>query len=632
MDKPNSSTQRDERPILDAARRLYHLLDTRERRMMFVLIPAMTLMALMQVVGIASVFPFLALIAAPDVVTTNASLAFIYERLGFESTRLFLVFAGVSSMVLLFAGNALTALAEYLLLRFSWAVNHTLSLRLLRAYLSQPYVYFLQANTASLATNLLGEVRQVVSGFVISLLHLISRSIVTLFILALIGTLYPLLAALTFGFLGIAYSVSFVVIRRRMGQAGRQRAESDRGRYKAASEALAGIKDIQILGREEPFLERFRRHSHDYSKLMASQQAVTLIPRYALEIIAFGGMLLIVLVLLLRGSGVQLIVPTLGVFAIATLRLLTALQSLFSAVTNLRFSSASVDVVYRDLANVDLQASERGDREEPLALRSQIALRDVGFSYPHSRRPVLDKFTLVVPIGSSVGIVGATGSGKTTTVDLMLGLLQPDTGTVTVDDAVIDAENRRAWQRNLGYVPQQVYLADDTIAANIAFGVAEADIDRARVEQAARVAHIHDFIVTELADGYDTAVGERGVRLSGGQRQRLGIARALYHDPAVLVFDEATSALDSVTEEGILRSIRELEGRKTTVVIAHRMTTVRGCDIIYLLEKGKVLDSGSFDDLMVRSKEFRTMALAGYPGSDTGPMRYDPVDADGTPA
>jgi len=603
---PNESAS-----VAEAARRLFRLMNTRERKQVYLLLPAVTVMALMQVVGIASVLPFLALVTDPGAVQTNSYLALAYDRLGFESVTSFLIFVGIGALVLLVLSNMLTAFTEYLLLRFSWNLNHTLSVRMLREYLSKPYVFFLDQNTAGLATNLLGEVKQAVSGFVLALLQLVSRSIVTLFILGLLVALYPVLALSTFGFLGAAYGITFTIVRRGMADAGKLRSRSDRARYKAASEALSGIKDIKILGREEPFLKRYQHHSRAYTRQMARQQVIALVPRYAFETIAFGGMLVIVLVLLSRGSGVQEIVPTLGVFAFATLRLLPALQSLFSSLTNLRFSVPSIDILYNDIKGSGFESFEDAKDLDPLPLSHSLELTNVDFSYPTARGRVLEDFTLNIAANSTVGIVGATGSGKTTTVDILLGLLHPETGTLSVDGVVVDDGNRRAWQRNLGYVPQQIYLADDTIAANIAFGVRDKKVDRAAVERAAKMANIHDFIANDLPEGYATVVGERGVRLSGGQRQRLGIARALYHDPAVLVFDEATSALDGLTEESIFRAVSDLGKSKTIIMIAHRMTTVRDCDVIYLLDKGKVLDSGSFSELLARSPRFRAMAQAG---------------------
>jgi ABC-type multidrug transport system fused ATPase/permease subunit len=605
------STPDESSSVGQAMRRLFTLLDRREKRRFYWLIPAVTGMALLQVVGIASVLPFLALVTDPSIVETNGLLSRVYDLLGFQSTNGFLVFAGAAALALLVISNAFTALTEYLLLRYSWNLNHSLSVRLLREYVAKPYVFFLDQNSAALATNILSETKQAVRGFVLAALNLMSRTIVALFILALLIGLYPLLAILTFGFLGAAYAVTFMLVKRGMAESGRQRSHSDRARHQAAFEVLGGIKDIKLLGREEPFLKRYERHSRNYERQMAKQQVIALFPRYAFETIAFGGMLMIVLVLLLRGEGVQQIVPTLGVFAFATLRLLPALQSLFGSMTSLRFSVTAIDVLHRDITpDRDLHIGNRvGIQPQPFTHR--LELDSIDFTYPNGKGPVLKDFSLSVAANSTVGIVGPTGSGKTTTVDILLGLLEPSAGELKVDGVVIDANNRAAWQSNLGYVPQQIYLADDTIAANIAFGVRAKDVDRQAVERAATLANIHDFVANELPEGYDTVIGERGVRLSGGQRQRLGIARALYHNPAVLVFDEATSALDGITEESIFKAVSELGKSKTIVMIAHRMTTVRECDVIYLLEKGRVTAMGSYDELIATNARFRAMARAG---------------------
>ncbi len=611
---PVAGTSHESKGVIEAAGKLLALMDAGERRRFLLLLPAVTGMALLQVVGIASVLPFLAIVTDPTVVQRNALLARLYDLLGFTSLSSFLVFAGLGALVLLVVGNGFTAFVEWLLLRYTWSLNHNLSVKLLREYLAKPYVFFLDRNTAGLATNILSEAKQAVRGFVLAALQLITRGIVTLFILGLLLALYPLLAVMTFGFLGAAYGVTFLLVRRGMAESGRLRSQADRARFQAASEALSGIKDIRILGREEPFLRRFARHSRVYEKQMARQQVIASVPRYAFETIAFGGMLIIVLVLLLRGSGVADIVPTLGVFAFATMRLLPALQSLFASLTALRFSTPSIDVLHRDLEALGRHPAPTRP-VAPLPFRESIELRGVRFTYPGAPRPVLDGFDLRIEANTTVGLVGATGSGKTTTVDILLGLLEPEDGELLVDGVPVTDENRRAWQANLGYVPQQIYLADDTVAANIAFGVRREEIDMAAVERAARLANVHEFIATELPGGYQTVVGERGVRLSGGQRQRLGIARALYHDPKVLVFDEATSALDNVTEESIFRAVSDLGRSKTIVMIAHRMSTVRGCDVIYVLDRGAVEAQGTYDDLLAASPLFRAMVNAGTPES-----------------
>lgn len=608
----------ESRSVMESLSKLLRLVSQEDKRRFVLLLPVITGMALLQVVGIASVMPFLALVADPELVFSDSRLRWVYDTFGFTSTRAFLAFAGGASLVLLVLSNVLSAVTEYMQLRFSWRLNHNLSVKMLRNYLAKPYVFFLGQNTASLATNILAEVKQVVNGFVMSGAHLVSRSVVALFILALLIAVNPTLALVTFGFLGLAYGLVFLIMRRAMTDAGKKRSQADRARFRAASEALSGIKDIKLLGRETPFLERYTRWSRQYENSMARQQVLVTMPRYAFETIAFGGLLIIVLVSLLNGSGIQAILPTLGVYAFASYRLLPALQVLFQSLSSMRFSVTAVDMLYRDLDILETGSADElpGTPAEPLPFKHQIELKGVTFRYPESERDVLSDFNLRIAANTTVGLVGTTGAGKTTTVDVLLGLLNPDSGRLIVDGVAVTDDNVRSWQRNLGYVPQFIYLSDDTVAGNIAFGVPPEEVDRERLERAARLAHVHDFIVSELQHGYQTAIGERGMKLSGGQRQRIGIARALYHDPAVLVFDEATSALDGVTEEAIFQAVSLLGKSKTIVMIAHRISTVRACDVIYLLDRGRVIDFGTYDDLLIRNDDFRAMALGGHAVDD----------------
>ncbi|MDF1522168.1 MAG: ABC transporter ATP-binding protein [Trueperaceae bacterium] len=591
-----------------AVSRMLRLMSADERRRLWWITPLITLNALIQVVGIASVMPFLALVADPTVIDEQPLLRAAYDLFRFENTVAFMVFTGIVVLVVLVASNAMAALTQLLMLRFSWRMNHSLSVRVLRSYLYKPYVFFLNQNTSTLAKNILGEVREAVSGFLVAGMNLVARVIVSTAILVLLVLVDPVLALVTFAFLGVAYGGFFMLVQHSLSRAGWLRSKADRERFKAASEALTGIKEIKLHGLEEPFLKRYRGPSRRYARYMARHQVITQIPRYAFETIAFGGMLVIVLFTLARGSGLAELLPTLGVYAFASYRLLPALQGVFSSMSGLKFSLAAVDVLYQDLGDAASARAAPSSDLAPMPVRERIALRDVTFAYPGARRPVVRDLDLEIRAKSTVAFVGATGAGKTTIVDLLLGLLAPDAGALLVDGTAVDDTNLGGWQQNLGYVPQEIYLADDTVLANIAFGVPEDKVDRAAVERAARDANIHDFIVSELPLGYDTEVGERGVRLSGGQRQRLGIARALFHDPDVLILDEATSALDNVTEENIFHAVRTLGQRKTVVMIAHRLSTVRDCDVIFLLDEGKIVARGTYDRLLETSPQFRALA------------------------
>jgi ABC-type multidrug transport system fused ATPase/permease subunit len=298
--------------------------------------------------------------------------------------------------------------------------------------------------------------------------------------------------------------------------------------------------------------------------------------------------------------------PIIALYAFAGYRLMPALQQIYGAVTQLRFAGPALDALHADL--MSLQPAHPNPSQDAIALNQAISLNQIQYRYPNAPHPALKNLSLRIPAKSTVGLVGATGSGKTTTVDLILGLLEAQEGTLAVDGQVITEHNKRAWQRKIGYVPQQIYLADDTVAANIAFGIQAKDIDQAAVERASKIANLHEFVVNELPQQYQTTVGERGVRLSGGQRQRIGIARALYHNPQVLILDEATSALDNLTEQAVMEAVHNLGHEITIILIAHRLSSVRQCDQIYLLERGEVKASGTYDQLTASSQQFKAMA------------------------
>jgi ABC-type multidrug transport system fused ATPase/permease subunit len=302
------------------------------------------------------------------------------------------------------------------------------------------------------------------------------------------------------------------------------------------------------------------------------------------------------------------IVPTLGVFGFAVLKIFPSIQQIYHALTQIRFAAPTLAKLHEELV-VTASQNNLQSLDTKLRLTDALTLDNVSFAYPTAGRAALHELSFCIKANTTVGIVGGTGAGKTTAVDLILGLLLPDSGQITVDGTPLSSGNLREWQKMIGYVPQQIFLSDDSVAANIAFGRSPQDRDMAAIEQASRLAALHDFVMCDLPKGYDTEVGERGVRLSGGQRQRIGIARALYHDPSVLILDEATSALDNLTERSVMDAVKNLAHAKTIIMIAHRLTTVRECDTIFLLENGKLVAQGTFDELVDGHEAFRRMAL-----------------------
>jgi ATP-binding cassette, subfamily B, bacterial PglK len=406
----------------------------------------------------------------------------------------------------------------------------------------------------------------------------------------------------------VSYGAIYLGLRGYLARIGADRVRANRERFQAVQEAFGGIKDIKVAGLEAGSLHRFDGPSKRFAKRQAALQIANQLPRFLLEAVAFGGALAFVLYLLASRGGLQGVLPVMAVYALAGYKLLPALQQVYSQVANLKFAEPAVVALHADLTQLRPSPTLELPPPAPLGLSRSLALENVSYTYPGAARPTLERLDLEVAARTTVGLVGATGSGKTTTVDLLLGLLEPKEGRLLVDGAPVGRRSLRAWQRTIGYVPQHIFLTDDTVAANIGFGLAMAQIDMAAVERAATTASLHDFVVKELPSGYDTLVGERGVRLSGGQRQRIGIARALYHDPSLLILDEATNSLDSVTEQAVVDAVHKLGRRKTIIIIAHRLTTVRNCDQIFLLDRGRVTAQGTFGELLESSARFRRMA------------------------
>ena len=420
------------------------------------------------------------------------------------------------------------------------------------------------------------------------------------------------IALLSAGILGGLNGLFFLVLRHKLTRLGGIIVTANKERFMAAGEALGGIKDIKLLGREQAYLSRFQGPSQRFAAGHAKHQTLNQVPLFLIEAIAIGGIILISIIMLMNSGGIHSgamghILPTLGLYAFAAYRLKPAMNNIFQGFTSLRFGRATVDSLYSEMR---LNSAPKRLLRQPstqIKARHSITLEQLSYTYPNADKPTLRNLSLNIPVGSAVGLVGSTGAGKTTLVDIVLGLLRPTQGAITVDGTPITEQNLSDWQQSLGYVPQNIFLTDTSIAENIALGIPNDLIDLELVVRCARMAQVHDFIMSELPEQYATLVGERGVRLSGGQRQRIGIARALYREPEILVFDEATSALDNVTERAVMDAIDALAKQKTIILIAHRLSTVRNCDQIVLLDQGEIQAKGSFDKLTKESELFKTM-------------------------
>lgn len=595
----------------DTARKIIDLLRPRDKRHAALLLGMTLVVGLIETAGIASIMPFIAVLADPGTVESNPYLSAAYEKLGFSTSEDFLFFLGFGVFVIVVGGTALKAVTNLAVLRFTYLLEYTLSRRLFEGFLQRPYPWFLTRHSADLTKAILSEVGQVIGGSLTPAMLLVTQGIITLLLVGLLVLVDPLLAVITSATLGGAYGLTYWLTRHYLARIGEDRVRANNERFRLSNEAFGGIKDVKVLGLENVFLQRFENPSLRYARQRAASHMVAQLPSYALQAIAFGGILMIVQYQLLLHGSLSQALPVIALYAFAASRLLPNFQRLYQSVSSLRFSKPALDVLHRDLMECSqgLRTNETKSATQlaSLHVRHQLELRNVSYTYPGASSPALNDVSVVIPVRSAIGLVGKTGGGKSTLVDIVLGLLEPQEGCFLVDGTRITEEHKRAWQLCVGYVPQHIFLSDDTVAANIAFGVPAADIDLNAVERAARIANLHAFVVEELEHGYETLIGERGVRLSGGQRQRIGIARALYRDPQVIIMDEATSSLDNITERVVMDAVDNLSKQKTIIMIAHRLTTVRHCDKIYLLERGRFVASGRYDELLHESNEFQAM-------------------------
>lgn len=546
-------------------------------------------MALFEVIGVASILPFLAVLGDPASIERHSVLAWLYEQGGFMDQESFMVFLGLAAFSLLVSAAVVRSFTLYVQYRFVQTRRHSLGYRLLSGYLGQPYEFFLNRHTGDMGKNILSEVDIFVDRALVPMSQTLASGLVVITIVIFLVAVDPMTAAIVATVLCAFYVIVYSLVRRAMEQSGQTRARANKIRFEIATEALGGIKSLKVLGRENFYLDRFSEGSEAVAINLALSSILAQVPKFAIEAIAFGGIILAAIFVVwhqgLDGSTASLL-PMLSLYAFAGYRMLPAVQAVYNSTATIRFSTAAVDTIVQELNTIH-QGGDAPVPVTPLQLTQALELRNVSYMYPGSDIGLHD-ITLSVAQGENIGVVGRSGAGKTTLVDVILGLLVPQSGEVLVDGVALDAQRRRAWQKSLGYVPQDIFLTDATLAENIALGLPASEIDHSKVERAARIAQIHDFVVDTLPQGYETHVGERGVRLSGGQRQRIGIARALYHDPELIVFDEATSALDTLTEAEVMDALRALAGLKTVIVIAHRTGTLEACDRVVRLEGGRI--------------------------------------------
>ena len=581
-------------------KKLFSLLSKNEKKNSFFLLIMILISAILDMIGVASIMPLIALLSNSNLVESNMLINKVYTFFNFNDPQIFLFYMGVTFFLFFLGSMAFKALTIYLQLRFSLMCEYSVGKRLLQNYLYQPYTWFLDRHGSDLTKNILSAVNQAINQGLLPVFNFIAQGLVAFFIIALLIFVDPKLSIIVGLTLGIIYGITYKLFSNMLYRIGLERVQSDEERYTAISNAFGAIKETK-LGRLESFYTRvFSGPAKKFANNQATAQIIGQLPRYIFEAIAFGGLLLIILYLMRRSDNFISTLPILSLYVFAGYCLMPALQQLYKSLASLRYAEPVINSLSKDaMVKPDINIIK-----DKLDFKKCISLKNITYCYPKSSKNNLNDISIKIPAKSTIGLVGSTGSGKTTLVDLILGLLSPKEGTLEIDDTIINKNNLTSWQSIIGYVPQQIFLTDQSISANIAFGVDSNLIDHEAVEYASKIANLHNFVINELKDKYNTIIGERGIRLSGGQRQRIGIARALYHKPKVLILDEATNALDSLTEQAVMDAVYNLGNKITIILIAHRLSTIKKCDQVFLIDQGKVIASGDYNELSKFNKEF----------------------------
>ena len=596
--------------MLTVIKQLFALLTDKQLKQFYILQVLVVIMAFTELLGIASIAPFMALVGDISILETNGVFAQLYQMSGLNNPMDFLFYTGVIVLVMLTFSTVVSMFTTWRLSIFGARIGTEIADRLYTYYMQQSWQFHASGSSAQLTKQVSTEAARISSQIVQPLMTMNAKIVLALFISIGIVIYDPVIAILGLFIFSLAYFLLYRLVRQKLESNGQELSEVSTQRFRLMNEGFGGIKDVLLLNRSHDFITRF----HDSGKIFARAQgtniAISQVPRYFIELIAFGAMISLVLVLIKVHSGsLGEVLPVLAVYALAAFKLLPALQQIYSSLSQIKGNTAAFEAIREDLEqSFDSQKTSNDTAvSTSVDLKKGIKLSDITFSYPCKERAAVNGVTITIPVNSVIGLVGSSGSGKSTLIDLLLGLLTPQQGSICVDDVRITKDNKRAWQDLLGFVPQSIFLSEGSVAENIAFGIPAKDISLEQVNKALNLANLTE-LVEQLPDGVNTKVGERGVQLSGGQRQRIGIARALYHEAEVLVFDEATSALDGITEKTVMDAIHEFSGQKTIIMIAHRLKTVEKCDLIYFMEQGKIIDCGTYQELVARNVKFKEMA------------------------
>lgn len=565
-------------------------MDKKQKRTMLLLIVMMVIGALLETASIGLVYPLIEAVVDENAINGDGMVSRLYGLLHMDNYTQFIIFVLVGLIIVFVCKNLFLFLQQKLMYRFVYSNQFSTQERMLRHFMKQGYEFYLNAETAIIQRSIAADVTNMFA-LILSLLQVTSEVIVFISLGVGIFLIDPKMTVIIAGILIVTLVVIKMIIKPIMKRTGEENQDYASQIYQWLAQTVGGIKEIKIIGKEKYFIDEYLKRGYGYVKAMERFGMYSNAPKLLIETVCIAGMVVYMLYLVLSGQELATMLPSLSAFAVAAVRLMPSASRINNQLTQMAyyepfFMNVSDNLV-EEISDDNVDISYAGESVEKLPVEKEITLEHITYAYPNTDKLIFDDADMQVPVGNAVGIVGGSGAGKTTIVDILLGLLEIQNGRVCADGVNV-MEHYRAWLKNVGYIPQMIYLLDDDIRRNVAFGVPEEEIDEDKLWYALKEAQLDEFVKT-LPEGIHTGIGERGIRLSGGQRQRIGIARALYHDPEVLILDEATSALDNDTEAAIMDSINRLHGKKTLVIIAHRLQTIEKCDIVYRVNQGKIV-------------------------------------------
>jgi len=573
-------------------RLLWDVLLASERRSLFGVFALILIGTLLETFSVGMMIPVLSVIASDD---QKISLPYLTIEPSLNKSQLIQLAVGMMLAVYVFK-NVFLAVSTWIQRGFLTRVTSRLAARMLEIYIRQPYAFHLRKNSSTLIRNT-QDASMVVANGIEPMLSILTEGLIAAALFLVLVIVEPVG---TICVVGLLLGATFVFQRffdRKLQRWGTQRQIGKGSIIQTIQQGLGAVKDVQVLGREGWFVDEHRKRQSIDADLLRRINTVQAIPRLWLEVMAMAGLAGLVAIMLATGKDIDSIIPTVGLFAATSFKVLPSINKVVNSKQTLKVSRSTIETIHHDLDLPIVLNSKEGSSSFQF---DSVVVDGLNFKYEQSENLVLSNVNLRIDSGEAVGFVGQSGSGKSTLIDIMLGLLEPQNGSVLINGQTIESL-KQSWQKQIGYISQTIFLMDDSLRRNIALGIADSDIDEVAVREALKSAQLEDF-VTSLPKGLDTVVGERGVRLSGGQRQRIGIARALYHRPSVLVLDEATSSLDTETEHGVMQAVQALQGDKTVIIVAHRLSTVEYCDRLYRLDAGRIVDEGTFDEVTNRSQ------------------------------